>query len=158
MVVLALLVARGYVPGERAYVAFQSARDLSGLTASPLYLALLTGAGRLGLSIPQVGMILSVAGWLASIVAVYWISLHLHRPVIAIFAAAALTLEPLLYQMLGQDALFVMGWLWGAAANIKSQCFNVYRVLKNGLLTSQLASLNWNVLFFPNPLHCCRYR
>ena len=82
MVVLALLVVRGNVPSERAYVAFQSARDLtglqdlSGLTASPLFLALLAGAGRLGLSIPQAGMILSVAGWLASIAAVYWIGLR----------------------------------------------------------------------------------
>jgi len=116
---LALHLARGNVPGERAYAAFQSARDLSGWTASPLFVALLAGAGRLGLLVPQMGLLLSMAGLLATLLAVYWIGLRLKRPVAAIFAAAALTLEPTLYSLVGQDALFVMGWLWSALASIK---------------------------------------
>ena len=127
--VLALLVVRGDVPGERAFGAFQSARDLQGFSNleglhSPLFVLPLALAARLGLPIAQVGVSLSVAGWLATLVAAYWIGLRFtregylggNRPVIAIFAAVALTLEPSFYKLMGQDALFVMGWLWGALA------------------------------------------
>jgi hypothetical protein len=121
VVTLALLSLRGAVPGERAFVAFQSARDLRGLSgllglSSPLFVAKLVLAGRLGLSIMQTGALLTMAGWLVTLAAVYWIGLRFNRPVIAIFAAIVLTVEPSFYRLMGQDALFVMGWLWGAVA------------------------------------------
>jgi hypothetical protein len=118
--VLALLLIHGDVPGERAFGAFQAARDLRGLgnlgLHSPLFVLPLALAARLGLPIVQVGASLSVAGWLATLVAVYWIGLHFNRPVIAILAAVALTVEPSFYRFIGQDALFVMGWVWIALA------------------------------------------
>jgi hypothetical protein len=125
-VALALLVTQGAVMGERAYAAFQAARDLSRLQDltglhSPLYLALLAGAGKLGLSIPSTGVLLSAAGWLVAIAAVYVIGLRFDRPVMAVFAAGALVIEPTFPTLLGQDTLFVVGWLWGALASIKFQ-------------------------------------
>jgi len=121
VVTLALLLLRGAVPGERAFAAFQSARDLRDLADleglhSPLFMLPLALAARLGLPLVQVGVSLSVTGWLATLVAVYWIGLRFNRPVIALFAAVALTIEPSFYRLMGQDALFVMGWLWGAVA------------------------------------------
>ena len=125
-VALALLVVQGAVTGERAYAAFQAARDFRGLPDleglhSPLFLVLLAGAGKLGLSIPSTGVLLSAAGWLVAIAAVYVIGLRFDRPVIAVFAAGALALEPTLPALIGQGTLFVMGWLWSALANIKFQ-------------------------------------
>jgi len=125
IVALALLAMRGTVMGERAYAAFQTARDLRGLgdlegLHSPLFVVLLAGAGKPGLPIPSIGLLLSVAGWLAAIAAVYVIGLRFNRPVMAAFAAGALVLEPTLPALIGQSALFVMGWLWGALANLKS--------------------------------------
>jgi len=119
--VLALLVVRGDVPGERAFGAFQSARDLRGFSNlegphSPLFMLLLSPAARLGPPIAQTAVLMSAAGWLATLVAVYWIGLRFNRPVIALLATVALTLEPSFYRLIGQDALFVMGWLWGALA------------------------------------------
>ncbi|MBN1889209.1 MAG: hypothetical protein JW850_14545 [Thermoflexales bacterium] len=129
--VLALLVARGDVPGESAYPAFQSARLLANASyydepaqygagvscaASLLFLAPLAGWHRMGGDIPQAGLLLSVAGWLVSIVAVYGLGLRFNRPVMAVFAAAALAVEPALFGLAGRDVLFVMGWLWGGLA------------------------------------------
>ena len=131
IVALALLVARGAVMGERAYATFQAARDLRDLgdlgLQSPLFVALLAGAGKLGLPIPATGLLLSAAGWLVAIAAVYGIGLRFNRPVMAVFAAGALVLEPTAPLLMGQGALFVMGWLWGALANIKYQISNFKR-------------------------------
>jgi hypothetical protein len=146
IVALALILARGGVPGERAFAAFQSAKDLSGLTASPLFLALLAGADKLGLSIPQAGLVLSVAGLLATLIAVYQIGLRFNRPVIAFFAAATLTLEPTLYSLLGQDVLFVMGWLWGAVASINYQIPNTKSAHRQSTIRNGAAVLALMVL------------
>ncbi len=122
IVVLALPLIRGEVPGERAFGAFQSARNLTGTFRnpsglhSPLFVLPLALAARLGLPIVQTGVSLSVAGWLVALVAVYWIGLRFNRPVVAIFAAIVLTIEPSFSRLMGQDALFIMGWLWGAVA------------------------------------------
>lgn len=121
IVVLALLLMRDDVPGERAFGAFRAARELQGLSVlegphSPLFVSPLALAARLGLPIAQTGVLLSVAGWLATLVAVYWIGLRLNRPVIAVFAVTALTIEPSFYRLIGRDALFVMGWVWVALA------------------------------------------
>ena len=94
--------------------------DLKGLH-SPLFVALLAGAGKLGLPIPSTGLLLSAAGWLVAIAAVYAIGLRFNRPVMAIFAAGVLVIEPTLPRLIGQGALFVMGWLWVALASLKSQ-------------------------------------
>ena len=112
IVVLALPLIRGDVPGERAFGAFL---NLSGLH-SPLFVLPLALAARLGLPMLQTGVSLSVAGWLVALVAVYWICLRFNRPVVAILAAIVLTIEPSFYRLMGQDALFIMGWLWGAVA------------------------------------------
>lgn len=150
--VLALLLIRGDVPGERAFGAFRAARELQGLSVlegphSPLFVSPLALAARLGLPIAQTGTLLSVAGWLATLVAVYWIGLRFNRPVIAVFAAAALTIEPSFYRLIGQDALFVMGWMWIALAipgtqypisNLKSRISNP-KIWGTGLMLIALA-------------------
>jgi hypothetical protein len=124
IVALALLVARGVVIGERAYAAFQAARDLTGASrnlsglSSPLFVVLLAGGGKLGLPIPSTGLLLSAAGWLIAIATVYVIGLRFNRPVMAVFAAGVLVLEPTLPLLIGQGALFVMGWLWGALCGV----------------------------------------
>ena len=149
---LVLLLVRGDVPGERAFGAFRAARDLRGLSSleglhSPLFVLPLALAARLGLSIAQTGVLLSVTGWLATLVAVYWIGLRFNCPVIAIFAAVALTIEPSFYRLMGQDALFVMGWVWIALAipntqypisNLKSQISNL-KMWVAGLMLIALA-------------------
>jgi hypothetical protein len=125
IVVLALPLIRSDVPGERAFGAFQAARDLTGASRnlsglySPLFVLPLALAARLGLPIAQVGVSLSMAGWLATLVAVYWIGLRWHRAAacaVSVLASAALVLEPTFYGLLGQDALFIMGWVWTALA------------------------------------------
>ena len=130
IVVLALPLIRGDVPGERAFGAFQAARDLTGALRnlsglySPLFVLPLALAARLGLPIAQVGVSLSMAGWLATLVAVYWIGLRWHRAAacaVSVFASAALVLEPTFYGLLGQDALFIMGWVWIALAILNLQ-------------------------------------
>jgi len=124
--VLALLITCGDVAGEGAYATFLSARRLvngqaiTPFAGHPLFVVLLAAISHLGLSIPQAGTALSVLGWLLAIAAVYCISLRFDRPAMAIFAAAALSIEPVLFQMLGRDTLFVMGWLWGALAFLSS--------------------------------------
>ena len=146
IVALVLLVMRGAVMGERAYAAFQSARDLSGLTASPLFLALLAVVGKLGLLIPSTGLLLSAAGWLVAIAAVYAIGLRFNRPVLAVFAAGVLVIEPTLPRLIGQGALFVMGWLWGALANFKFKISNSKSANRRSTIQNWVAVLALIVL------------
>ncbi len=127
LAVLALLVARGNVPDEEAFEAFQAARSLASgqggvaVVGAPLFVLLLGGLGRAGLDILQMGLLLSVVGWLAAIAAVYAIGVRLNQWVMAIFAAGALAIEPTFYGLVGRDTLFVMGLLWGALADFKFQ-------------------------------------
>lgn len=152
IMMMALLVARGAMADEPAYAAFQSARALASGPAAPagapLFVALLAGLGCLGAPIPQAGALLSILGWLLSIVTVYGIGLRFKRPALAVFAAATLALEPTLFQLIGQDTLFMMGWLWGALA------LAVYkrRLASAFLLTVVAASTLYHVcLALPNP-------
>ena len=157
IIALVLLVVRGPVIGERAYATFQVARDLRGLRPtegwhdleglhSSLFVVLLAGAGKLGLSIPSAGLLLSAAGWLVAIVAVYDIGLRFNRPVMAAFAAGALVLEPTVPLLMGQGALFVMGWLWGALVSFKFQISNTKNqnapfAIRNGVAALALVVL-----------------
>jgi hypothetical protein len=117
IVPLAIGLAWGTFLDDSAYVTFHHARNLAAesglaydpapggqaLLTSPLYVLALALLARLGVSLPQAGLILSALGWGAAVVAIYSIGKAMHQPVAAVVSAALVAFSPLVVSTLGTE-------------------------------------------------------
>jgi hypothetical protein len=117
IVPLAIGLAWGTFLDDSAYVTFRHARNLAagrGLThdpaaggqallTSPLYTLALSLLDRLGVPLPQAGLILSALGWGAAAAAIYSIGKAMHRPVVAVVSATLVAFSPVVVSTLGAE-------------------------------------------------------
>jgi hypothetical protein len=135
IVPLLIGLAWGAVFDDGVYVTLRCARDLAagrGLTHdptasesllhAPLYVLALALAARLGLALPQAGLILSALGWGAAAIVVHCAGRALRadwddpRPVAAVAAAALVAFNPAVVSTLGSEASWAAALAWAAIA------------------------------------------
>ena len=124
-------LAWGVYLDDSAYVTFRYARHLAsgrGLTnslgdgdrtllRSPLYVLVLALLDRLGMLLPEVGLILSALGWGVATVAIYVVGKAMQRPVAAAVSATLLVSSPIVVSTLGTGISWAVAWAWIAIAS-----------------------------------------
>jgi hypothetical protein len=127
---------------DRAYLTFDCARDLAtgcrrthnlatgpartpsassgmdfaaeerALLRSPLYVLVLWLMARLGIPLPQAGLILSALGWGAAALAIYRVGQAMGRPVAAVTSATLVVFGPIVVSTLGTEVSWVAALAW----------------------------------------------
>lgn len=119
---LAIGLAWGPYLDDSAYPVFRSARNLAtgrGLAAwgqaplqAPLYTLALALPGRLGIPLPQAGLVLSALGWGVTALAMYGVAQAMRQPQAALVSAALVTFNPMLVSTLGTEASWATALAW----------------------------------------------
>jgi len=113
---LAIGLAWGTPCDNSAYVAFRCARDLArgqqALPGAPLYVLALWLPARLGIPLPQVGLILSALGWGAAATTIYAVGRAMERPLAAVVAATLVAFNPAIVSTLGTEASWTVALAW----------------------------------------------
>jgi len=117
---LAIGLAWGTPGDDSAYATFRCARDLAagrGLAppGSPLFVLALWPLARMGIPLPQAGLILDALGWGAAAAAIYALGRAMGRPV-AVVSALLAALSPVFVSTLGTGASWAVALAWVAAA------------------------------------------
>lgn len=127
---------------DRAYVTFRHARDLAagrGMTQpvtaggpsplrAPLYVLALALLARLGIPLPQAGLILSGLGWGAAAMAIYGVGRAMRRPVAAVVSAVLVVCSPIVVSTLGTEVSWTVAWAWIAIASSVGKRWNAQTV------------------------------
>ena len=132
VVPLSIALAWGAYLDNEAYATFRYARNLAlgreptyGVqtpSRSSLYTLALWPLARLGVSLPQAGLVLSALGWSATAWAIHRVGRALHRPTAAILPAVLLVFSPAVLATLGTEIPWAIALAWIAlAASIKSR-------------------------------------
>ena len=136
---LAIGLVWGAYLDDSAYVTFRYARNLAagrGLThnlaaegralfRAPLYALALSLPARLGIPLPQAGLVLSALGWGAAVVAIYAAGRAMRRPVAAAVSAALVAFSPAIVSTLGTEVPWAVAWAWIAIAASIEKRWNV---------------------------------
>lgn len=143
---LAIGLAWGIVTDDSAYVSFRCAHNLAagrGLTCdspsgkppdSSLYVLVLWLPAVLGLPLPQTGLILSILGWEAMVLAIYHLCQTTHRSTTAIISAVLVAFSPVFIPVLGTEIPWTVALTWIAAALSASERWR----LQTGVLALML--------------------
>ena len=144
---LAIGLAWGTPCDDSAYGAFRCARDLArgeqALLGAPLYVLALWLPARLGIPLPQVGLVLSALGWGAAAVAIYAVGRAMGRPVAAVVSAPLVAFNPAIVSTLGTEASWAVALAWIAVYATVSKR---WRVQTGALALMLLTRLDWVTL------------
>jgi len=116
--------------GDSAYAAFRTARNLAlgrgwadstsvaqAMLRSPLFVLALVPFARMGISLPRVGLVLSVLGWAAASLAITSAGKAMGRPVAALVAATLTAFSPFVVSTLGTEIPWTVALAWIAVAS-----------------------------------------
>jgi len=102
----------GPAPRPSASFGMDSAEEGRALLRSPLYVLVLWLMARLGIPLPQVGLILSALGWGAAAVAIYRVGQALGRQVAGVTSATLVVFCPIVVSTLGTEVSWVVALVW----------------------------------------------
>ncbi len=124
---------------DGAYVAFRYARDLAAgrglsqgavegaqiLLKAPLYVLALSLAARLGIPLPQAGLILSALGWGAAAIAIHSAGRTMRRSAAPVMSALLVVFSPITVSTLGTEVSWAVALAWIAVVSSMRKRWNV---------------------------------
>ncbi len=126
---LAIGLAWGTPYDDSAYAAFRCARDLArgeqALPGASLYLLTLWLPARLGIPLPQIGLVLSALGWGAAAAAIYAVGQAMERPLAAVVSATLVAFNPAIVSTLGTEVSWTVALAWLAVSATVSKRWRV---------------------------------
>ncbi|HEY72927.1 MAG TPA: hypothetical protein G4N99_06595 [Thermoflexia bacterium] len=145
---LAIGLAWGAAFDDSVYTTFRHASDLAegggqALLGAPLYVLALWLTARLGISLLQIGLILSGLGWGAAATAIYSAGRAMRRPAAALVAALLVAFNPAVVATLGSEISWAVAWAWVA---VTAAAKKRWRFQTGALALMLLAHLDWITL------------